>query len=275
MALINPAIDSFYNQSSEETRLQLGLGPLEFVRNKELISRYLNGTKLAIADVGGGPGHYAAWLSGLGHEVTLIDPVQKHVQQAEKRAKKAKTPFKSLLGEAKKLPFADNSIDVVILHGPLYHIQNREERLAAIKEAKRVLKNGGVVLGFAITFAASTLAAFQSGMFHHPAVFDMCMAELSTSLHQPPKAFLGMLAEAYFHRPSALRNEFEACGLQVLNLVAVEGVIWMDKSFFESWATEAKRERLLQLLAQTEADQELLCLSPHMMLAAQKVGKNA
>lgn len=274
MALINPTIDSFYNQSSEETRLQLGLGPLEFARNKELILRYLQKDKLAIADVGGGPGHYAAWLSSLGHEVTLIDPVQKHIQQAEKRAKKTKNPFKSLLGEAKKLPFADHSIDVVILHGPLYHIQKREDRLVAIAEAKRVLKNGGVVLGFAITFAASTLAAFQSGMFHHPEVFKMCTTELSTSLHHPPKAFPGMLAEAYFHRPSALINEFEACNLQVLNLVAVEGVIWMDKSFFESWATEAKRARLLQLLAQTETDQELLCLSPHMMLAAQKVEKN-
>lgn len=270
MSLINPAIDSFYNQSSEETRLQLGLGPLEFARNKELISRYLKKNKLAIADVGGGPGHYAAWLSGLGHEVTLIDPVQKHIQQAEKRAKKAKQSFKSLLGEAKKLPFADNSQDVVILHGPLYHIQDAKERLQAINEAKRVLKVGGVILGFAITFAASTLAAFQGGMLHQPAIFEMCMGELSTGLHHPPKAFPGMLAEAYFHRPSGLIGEFEACNLKVLNLLAVEGVIWMDKSFFESWATTEKRERLMQLLAQTETDQELLCLSPHMMLAAQK-----
>lgn len=270
MALINPAIDSFYNQSSEETRLQLGLGPLEFARNKELIARYLPQKGLKIADVGGGPGHYAAWLSGLGHEVTLIDPVQKHIQQAEKRAKKLKSPYQSLLGESGKLPFADQCMDVVILHGPLYHIQEEKERLATIAEAKRVLKNGGVILGFAITFAASTLAAFQSGMLHHPAIFEMCMSELSSGMHHPPKAFPGMLAEAYFHRPASLINEFEACNLKVLDLLAVEGMVWMDKSFFESWSNTEKRERLMKLLTETESDQELLCFSPHMMLAAQK-----
>src|ERR1700744_4657279 len=132
--LINSDIDNFYANTSEEGRLQLGLGPLEFERNKELIGRYLP-KKGIIIDVGGGPGVYSEWLAGLGHEVYLIDPVEKHIKQANKRSAKAKKSFKSLLGEAQKLEFADNFADVVILHGPLYHLQTKAERIKAITEA--------------------------------------------------------------------------------------------------------------------------------------------
>ena len=114
--LINPEIENFYAQTSEEGRLELGLGPLEFERNKELIQRYLP-KKGIVIDVGGGPGIYSEWLAGIGHQVYLIDPVEKHIKQANKRSTKAKKPFKCILGEAQKLELDDNFADVMILHG--------------------------------------------------------------------------------------------------------------------------------------------------------------
>lgn len=269
MNLIDSTLDTFYTQSSEETRLKTGLGPLEFERNKELISRYLPDRKVVIADVGGGTGHYASWLSSLGHQVILIDPVAKHIQQAEKRSGKSRHSFKCLKGEARSLPFDAQHFDLVILHGPLYHLQEECERIAAIKEARRVLKVGGIILGFAITYSASTLAAFQNGLIHHHDIFSMCKEELSSGAHYPPESFPGILAHAYFHRPTSLINEFQHCGLNVVDLLAVEGMTWMDKTFFESWSSPEKRQRLNDLLTLTESDRELLCLSPHMMIAAE------
>lgn len=66
MTLIDPSIDAFYSQSGEDTRLTIGLGPLEFERNKELILRYLPAGKCMVADIGGGAGHYAQWLASPG-----------------------------------------------------------------------------------------------------------------------------------------------------------------------------------------------------------------
>lgn len=266
--MINSAITQFYNNSNEDTRLQTGLGPLEFERNKLLISRQLNAKNLKIADVGGGSGHYATWLAEMGHQVTLIDPVQKHVTLAQKKAKKNGIHFDSLLGEASHLPFADATMDVVILHGPLYHLQKRSDRLAALKEAKRVLKKGGVVFGFAITHAASTLAALTSGMLYNPAVFEMCKEELTTSKHDAPASMPGILASAYFHRPSVLRNEFQDAEFTDIQIFSVEGMVWMDAKFFQHWSNPQIRAQLLQTIELTETDQELLCLSPHMMAAA-------
>lgn len=265
---IDAKVADFYTQSSEETRLQLGLGPLEFERNKALISRYLPKANGVIADVGGGPGHYAQWLSSLGHQVLLVDPVPKHIQQAEKRSRKSKHAFQSILGSAEALPMADRSVDVVILHGPLYHLQEVTDRLKALQEARRVLKPEGVVLGFAITYTATLVAALQSNMIQHPDIFAMCKEELATGKHNAPKSFPGILASAYFHRPKQFELEFETAGFTKLALLAVEGMIWMDQKYFESWAVPEKRQRLLDLLELTEADTELLCFSPHMLLAA-------
>ncbi|HEY9001980.1 MAG TPA: class I SAM-dependent methyltransferase [Mucilaginibacter sp.] len=267
--LINSDIDDFYSNTSEEGRLQLGLGPLEFERNKELISRYLP-KKGTVIDVGGGPGVYSEWLAGLGHEVILIDPVEKHIRQATKRSNKLKKPFKSLLGEAQKLELADNIADVVILHGPLYHLQSKVDRIRAISEAKRIVKPKGVVLGFTINYTASTIAALLNGFIHAPEIFDMCMKELKSGIHTPPKNMPGVLPSAYFHRPDELKAEFEEAGLTYLDTFAVEGLIWMDKNYFETRSDSKKKEKIMQLMKVTESDPGLLSLSPHMMIAGRK-----
>jgi len=267
--LINPDIDDFYSNTSEEGRLQLGLGRLEFERNKELISRYLP-KKGTIIDVGGGPGVYSEWLAVLGHDVILIDPVEKHIRQANKRSGKSKKPFKSLLGEAQKLELSDNSADVVILHGPLYHLQSKADRIHAIGEAKRVLKDKGVVLGFAINHTASTIAALLNGFIHAPGIFEMCMGELKSGIHTPPKNMQGVLPSAYFHRPEQLKAEFEEAGLTYLDTYAVEGVIWMDKNYFETRSDSKKKKKIMELVKVTDNDPGLLSLSPHMMIAGRK-----
>ena len=268
--LINPDIDDFYSNTSEEGRLQLGLGPLEFERNKELIGRYLP-KKGTVIDVGGGPGVYSEWLAGLGHEVILVDPVEKHIRQANKRSAKSKKPFKSLLGEAQKLELADGIADMVILHGPLYHLQSKADRIRAISEAKRVLKPNGVILGFAINYTASTIAALLNGFIHAPEIFDMCIAELKTGIHTPPKTMPGVLPSAYFHRTDELKAEFEEAGLTYLDTYAVEGVIWRDKNYFETRSDSKKKERIMELVKATENDPGLLSLSPHMMIAGRKL----
>ena len=267
MHLIDPAITDFYNQSCEDSRLQTGLGPLEFERNKMLISRYLDRLPMDIADIGGGTGHYSAWLSSLGHNVCLIDPVAGHVQKARKKAK-GKNVFSCAIGEARRLPFENASFDLVILHGPLYHLQKLSDRLQAIRETRRILRPGGAALGFAITRAASTLAALNTGLIHDPRIFKMCISTLNSGDHIAPEGLYGILSQAYYHTPDELMEEFACSSFEIKGIHAVEGMAWMDTAFFQSWSDSVKKARLLELIAITEQDSNLLNLSPHMMIAA-------
>ena len=269
--LINTGIDRFYAKASEDKRLTFGLGPLELERNKELISRYLPANNSIVIDVGGGPGVYAEWLAEMGHNVHLIDPVSKHIQQAQKRSAKLKKPFKALLGEARKLDFDDNFADVAILHGPLYHLQQRDDRIKALKEAYRVLKPNGAMLGFAINHTISTITGLLNGMIHDPQFMDMCQNELKTGLHNPPGNWPGILPEAFFHTPQELMDEVLEPGFSNLKLFAVEGMIWLDSKYFESRSNPEKKDAMMALLKSTEEDRQLMPFSPHLMVSARKV----
>ncbi len=268
--LISRNIEAFYNKASEETRLDKGMGIFEFERIKSLIEKYIPSSSSKIIDIGGGTGKYSEWLANKGHQVHLVEPVYKHIKIARNRADKLKNKFSVHLGESRRLNFQNDFADLIILHGPLYHLQKKEDRELAIKEAKRVLKNNGIILGFAINYTASTLAGLLNGLIHKKTFFEMCVEELTTGIHNPPDDFPWLLAEAYYHRPEQLKEEFIKQELTCLNTYAVEGMAWLDKDYFANMLNEDKKKRLLALLQVTENDRYLLPFSPHMMIAVKK-----
>ena len=140
---------SYYESYDEEGRLARGSGALEFARMQELIGRFLAPPPQVVLDGGGGPGRYACWLAADGYEVHLVDPVPRVVEQA--RAASAAQPdyllASAIAGDARSLPHVAGSADAVLLMGPLYHLPEREQRLAALREAHRVLKPGGAYVG--------------------------------------------------------------------------------------------------------------------------------
>ena len=160
----------YYEHYDEQGRLGRGSGALEFARMRELIGRFLAPPPGVVLDVGGGPGRYACWLAAKGYHVHLVDPVPKLVEQA--RAASAAQPdwplASAAVGDARSLPHAPGSADAVLLMGPLYHLQAREQRLAALREAHRVLKPGGILVAKAINRLASLLDGICRGFIDDP-----------------------------------------------------------------------------------------------------------
>jgi len=103
--LISSNIERFYNQASEETRLDKGMGIFEFQRIKSLIEKYIPSSSSRIIDIGGGTGKYSEWLAKKGHKVHLVEPVSKHLKMAKHRASKLKNKFSVQQGESRKLEF--------------------------------------------------------------------------------------------------------------------------------------------------------------------------
>lgn len=268
--LISRNIEVFYNKASEETRLDKGMGVFEFGRIKSLIEKYIPSSSSTIIDIGGGTGKYSEWLAKKGHQVHLVEPVAKHIKLAQNRTNKLKNKFSVHLGESRKLEFPNNFADLIILHGPLYHLQKKEDRDLTICEAKRVLKNNGIILGFAINYTASTLVGLLNGLIHKRPFFEMCKEELTTGIHNPPDDFPWLLAEAYYHKPEQLKEEFLNQELTHLNTYAVEGMAWLDKDYFVNMLNDKKQKALLELIQVTENDSYLLPFSPHMMIAVKK-----
>ena len=99
-----------------------------------------------ILDIGGGPGHYSVYYAKKGHQVTLLDLSPENVRFAKKKAHQYGVRFTAMCGDAMDLSrFSDNTFDVVFLMGPMYHIMSEKNRIRALTEARRVLKNGGLL----------------------------------------------------------------------------------------------------------------------------------
>jgi ubiquinone/menaquinone biosynthesis C-methylase UbiE len=164
-------IRAYYEQGGKVDRLNGGFpaGPLEFERTKEIITRYLAKPPLDVLDVGGGTGVYASWLADRGDQARLVDPVPFHVEYA----RSADPRIRANVGDARELSQTEESADIVLLLGPLYHLTESSDRLRALAEARRVLKPGGFLFAAGISrYAAMFDLLVRLGRLHEPHIFQ-------------------------------------------------------------------------------------------------------
>lgn len=261
-----------YGEADESSRLRSGWFQLEQARTRELILRHLPPAPATIIDAGGGAGAYACWLAARGHQVHLIDPVSKHVEQA--RAASSRQPEHPLasaeVGDARHLAQRDATADAGLLLGPLYHLVEREYRLACLREAHRVLRPRGLVWGAAISHFASLFDSLSGGFFDDPVFAPILARDLEEGQHRNSTSNPLYFTDAFFHRPEELAQEFLSAGFHVLELVAIEGPGWLARDFDHLWNDLQQRERLLAAVRKVESEPSVLGASSHIMCIARK-----
>src|SRR5262245_30150407 len=155
----------YYDKGQEAGRLESPFFRWEKIRTLDLLDRFLPPAPAVVLDVGGGAGAYAFPLAEKGYVVDLIDPVPLHIEQAkEYAALRQRAPRTIRIGDARHIPADDGTADAVLLFGPLYHLSDVNERLLAIREARRVLRTGGSLLAVAISRFASALDGISRGL---------------------------------------------------------------------------------------------------------------
>ena len=271
-------IYNFYNNGAEIGRLERGLGKVEFHRTKEILSRYID-KGMVIYDIGGGIGMYAAWLAKKGNDVHLIELAENAVDYAKTNMMQD-CHFIAETGNALQGNRPDESADVVLLMGPLYHLRDREDRLQSLREAFRVLKKGGLLVAAGISkFSSMTWALSVYGekknenlveFLDDSVFFNMIKGEMTTGDHIRPKEYPKFIAEAYFTTSEEMKSEITASGFEVEKAIAVEGCIWFTPHLQEKWEDDASRERLLDLVRMTETEPEMMGMSPHFLVVARK-----
>ncbi len=261
----------YYETTDEATRLQRLESELELLRTRDILARTLPPVPAEVLDVGGGPGVHSFWLAGMGYRTHLVDLVPKHIKLAGQMATLyQEAPLLSIsVGDARQLEFSDQSVDVVLMLGPLYHLVQRADRLAALREAYRVLRPGGVLIAEAISRYLPLIKVLTRNMLEDARLAPIVTRTLQTGQHRPDPN-LDFFTTAFFHHPRGLRREVAKAGFVPRSIFAVEGPVRLLKEFGQHWQQRERREWLLELARRLEQETVLMGVSGHMILTAIK-----
>lgn len=137
-------LEKYYNKFCEDKRLTRRHGQVEYITSMKYIHKYLeNNENAKILDVGAGTGRYSVELANEGYDVTAVELVKHNLGVLKSKG----STVKAFQGTALDLSrFAENTFDMTLVFGPMYHLYTFEDKVKALEEAKRVTKTGGIIL---------------------------------------------------------------------------------------------------------------------------------
>ena len=140
-------LDEYYNSRDEDKRLLSQHGQVEYLTTMRFIHECIfRMNSPEILEVGAGTGIYSVALAKEGYSVTAVELVQ-HNLDILKSKLDGSEPISAIQGNALDLSvFRDNSFDLTMLLGPMYHLYTLEDKLKAMSEAVRVTKPGGYIM---------------------------------------------------------------------------------------------------------------------------------
>lgn len=137
-------LEAYYNKFNEDKRLLRRHGQVEYITSMKYIHKYLDTIQNPkILDVGAGTGRYSVELANEGYDVTAVELVKSNLGVLKAK----KSSVKAYQGNALDLSrFKDNSFDMTLVFGPMYHLHGNDKKVQVLKEAMRVTVPNGIIL---------------------------------------------------------------------------------------------------------------------------------
>ena len=149
-------LNQFYENYDENGRLLTRAGHVEFATTMHFIERYLK-PGARILEVGAATGRYSHTLARMGYQVDAVELVEHNIGIFNQLTQPGED-ISIRQGNAVDLSaFADNTFDLTLILGPMYHLFEEADRRQALREAVRVTKKGGVIFAAYCMLDASVL----------------------------------------------------------------------------------------------------------------------
>jgi len=262
-------IRDYYDRNAESELKRLSARSLEFEVTRRFLDKFLP-RKASVLDVGAGPGRYSIHLARQGHSVTLVDISSECVRLAVEEARRSGVRLeRTVVGDARDLIGLETStFDAVLCLGPLYHLQQEDDRNQVIGECLRVLKPSGVVfLGFISKYAPiSDLAK------NNPAQIlereEILHGFIKTGIQEHQASHAGW-TDAYYVDPLEIRSVVAGFPMAELALAGVERMVAQseDKIYDQ---TEAVFKAWADFTYETAQEKSIMASSEHILYIGRK-----
>lgn len=226
---IQTEIEKYYNKFNEDKRLKSRHGQVEYRTTMHYIKECLDmirqkrqsmaasadhdNKEIRILDVGAGTGAYSIPLAEEGYSVTAVELVRYNLGILKKKS----SLVEAYQGNAMNLSrFSDNSFDLTLIFGPMYHLFTEEDQLKVLREASRVTRDDGIIMAaYVMNEYAVITYAFKEGHIRE------CLDK-------------GMLSDTYqtvseekdlyhYMRTEDIESLNDKAGLKRLKLIAADG----------------------------------------------------
>lgn len=171
-------LQNFYEHYDEHGRLTSKHGAVEYITTMKYIEKYLQ-PDMRIMEIGAATGRYSHALAQKGYSVDAVELIEHNITIFKEKTEPGEN-ITITQGNATDLSmFKDDTYDLTLLLGPMYHLFTEEEQHAALSEAIRITKKGGIVFVAYCMGDASVLSyGFVRGQIH--SIIDKCMLDTET-----------------------------------------------------------------------------------------------
>ncbi|MCL2499644.1 MAG: class I SAM-dependent methyltransferase [Defluviitaleaceae bacterium] len=153
-------IVNHYTNRDEQARFDHKHNLVEFLTTMHYIEKYLT-PGARVLEAGAGTGRYSRAIADKGYQVESVELVPYNIE-VFKSLRTSKQNINITQGNALDLyMFADDTFDITLVLGPLYHLYTEDDKRKCITEALRVTKPGGIIFA---AYVISDLALLYDGI---------------------------------------------------------------------------------------------------------------
>jgi 2-polyprenyl-3-methyl-5-hydroxy-6-metoxy-1,4-benzoquinol methylase len=242
---------------------------LEFETTLHFLKKHFP-RKGLLLDAGGGPGRYTVTLARQGYDMLMLDMTPANVEFAKREIKRSgvehhvKDVIEGSIVDLSR--FADNTFDgVICLGGPLSHVVNRKKRDRAVRELVRVAKPGAPI-AVSVMSRLSVLVV-ELTLFPEEVELPHYQKLLKTGDYLGQYGFTA----CHFFLPEEFRTAFDDKGVEVLEMVGLEGISSSHRRELNRIAKNGRQWKIWQAThLKTCTHPAVVGTSEHMLIVARK-----
>lgn len=235
---------------------------IEFLTTTKYIEKYLRKND-TILEIGAGTGAYSIYYANKGYNVEAVELVEKNVELMNKKI----TPNMKInthVGNALDLSlYKDNTFDITLVLGPLYHLFQENEEQKAIEEAIRVTKPKGKIF---LAFVLTDLSILTWG-FQNKNIYEIYGLDKQITLD-----FTDNKKEDFIFNTKnidEIKNLLKDFSIKILSYVATDGIAKIMKDTVNNM-TDEEYALFLKYHYKTCERKDLIGYSGHILVIAEK-----